>query len=113
MTAQPTIVRFTVLRAAAYTQLQEIDQQVSRRLTEQGVTGGAREFGEETLRNELLQDCEWSNENFEGRGGVPTLPFVQIQALVAELEPVFEQKTPLTVSQNVALQFACLVADIQ
>jgi len=107
--------RFLQLNIAVTRFIDTFNRQEDARV-EAAIQAGKTPAEAEVERNEVvnrrLSDEYWIAESYEGRSGAPFVRFSQIRQLVEELQPVMESGTPLTAAQELALEYACMAADI-
>jgi hypothetical protein len=107
--------RFLQLNIAVTRFIETFNRQEDARV-EAAIQAGKTPAEAEVERNEAvnrrLSDEYWIAESYEGRSGAPFVRFSQIRQLVEELHPVMESGTPLTAAQELALEYACMAADI-
>jgi len=107
--------RFLQLNIAVSRYVESFNRQEDARV-EAAIQAGKSPAEAAAERDEVvtrrLSDQYWIAESYEGRSGAPFVHFPQIRRLVAELTPVIQSGTSMTASQELALEYACMAADI-
>lgn len=108
--------RFLQLSAAVTRQVEEFNREEDARI-EAAIKNGS--MFESTWRAQhtsavqaRIDEEHWVAEGYEGHSGVPMVKLGQIYRLVQELKPIMENAQPLSAAQELALEYACMAANI-